>query len=97
MSSDSNAFRIYDASAGSGKTFTLVREYLILLFTGIGTGFIAAIVATLPSILNTHTGTSFTSILLWLLVLVVNGWLWIQLVTRSALKNESIYAALRND
>jgi len=31
MSSDSNAFRIYDASAGSGKTFTLVREYLILL------------------------------------------------------------------
>ena len=75
----------------------VVREYLILLFTGIGTGFVAAIVATLPSILNTHTGTSFTSILLWLVVLVVNGWLWIQLVTRSALKNESIYAALRND
>jgi ATP-dependent exoDNAse (exonuclease V) beta subunit len=31
MSSDSKAFRIYDASAGSGKTFTLAREYLILL------------------------------------------------------------------
>jgi putative ABC transport system permease protein len=75
----------------------VVREYLILLFTGIGTGFVAAVVATLPSILNAHTGTSFTSILLWLLVLVVNGWLWIQLVTRSALKKESIYAALRND
>jgi len=75
----------------------VVREYLILLFTGIGTGFIAAIVATLPSILNAQTGTSFTSILLWLVVLVVNGWLWIQVVTRSALKNESIYAALRND
>ena len=26
-----SAFRIYSASAGSGKTFTLAREYLILL------------------------------------------------------------------
>jgi len=75
----------------------VVREYLILLLVGIGTGFVTAIVATLPSILNAHTGTSFTSILLWLVVLVVNGWFWIQLVTRSALKNEAIYSALRND
>ena len=28
-----NSFNIYNASAGSGKTFTLVKEYLILLFT----------------------------------------------------------------
>ena len=75
----------------------VVREYMILLLTGIGTGFVTAIVATLPSLLNAHTGTSFTSILVWLLVLVVNGWFWIQLVTRSALNNDSIYSALRND
>ena len=70
---------------------------MILLLMGIGTGFVTAIVATLPSILNAHTGTSFTSILVWLVVLVANGWIWIQLVTRSALKNEFIYYALRND
>jgi putative ABC transport system permease protein len=75
----------------------VIREYMILLLMGIGTGFVTAIVATLPSILNAHTGTSFTSILIWLVILVVNGWVWIQLVTRSALKNESIYYALRND
>ncbi|TFH26127.1 MAG: ABC transporter permease [Bacteroidia bacterium] len=75
----------------------VVREYMILLLAGIGTGFVTAIVATLPSLLNTHTGTSFISILIWLLVLVVNGWFWIELVTRSALKNDSIYSALRND
>lgn len=75
----------------------VVREYLILLLVGIGTGFITAIVATLPSIVSAHTGTSFTSILLWLAVLVFNGWLWIQLITRSALKEESIYSALRNE
>jgi len=28
-----NTFNIYDASAGSGKTFTLVKEYLKILFT----------------------------------------------------------------
>jgi hypothetical protein len=75
----------------------VVREYMILLLTGVGTGFVTAILATLPSILNAHTGTSFSSILLWLVILVVNGWFWIQLVARSALKNESIYSALRND
>jgi ABC-type antimicrobial peptide transport system permease subunit len=75
----------------------IVTEYLILLLVGIGTGFITAIVATLPSIVSAHTGTSFSSILLWLAVLVFNGWLWIQLITRSALKGESIYSALRNE
>jgi len=75
----------------------VVREYMFLLLMGIGTGFITAIVATLPSILNSHTGTSFSSILIWLLVLVVNGWFWIHLVSRAALKNEAIYSALRNE
>jgi hypothetical protein len=75
----------------------IVREYMILLLAGIGTGFITAIVATLPSILNANGGTSFTSIIIWLGVLVINGWIWIQLVTRSALNNDSIYAALRNE
>lgn len=28
-----NTFKIYNASAGSGKTFTLVKEYLVLLFS----------------------------------------------------------------
>ncbi len=75
----------------------VVREYMFLLLMGIGTGFVTAIVATLPSILNSHTGTSFSSILIWLLVLVVNGWFWIHLVSRTALKNEAIYSALRNE
>ena len=75
----------------------VVREYLYLLFMGIGTGFITAIVATLPSLVNPDTGTSFSSILIWLAVLGVNGWIWIQLVTRWALRNEAIYSALRNE
>jgi putative ABC transport system permease protein len=75
----------------------VVREYMILLLAGIGTGFGSAIVATLPSLLNPNTGTSFISILVWLGILLLNGWIWIQLVSRSALNNESLYQALRND
>ncbi|MCX2839519.1 UvrD-helicase domain-containing protein [Salinimicrobium sp. MT39] len=30
---DANIFRIYDASAGSGKTYTLVKQYLLLLLS----------------------------------------------------------------
>jgi hypothetical protein len=75
----------------------VTREYMLLLLAGIGTGFLAAIVATLPSLVSANTGTSVTSILIWLIVLIANGWLWIQVITRSALKDESIYSALRND
>ncbi|MCK4748091.1 MAG: hypothetical protein KAT15_13675, partial [Bacteroidales bacterium] len=75
----------------------VIREYLLLLLVGIGTGFIAAIVATLPSILSAHSGTSFASILIWLAVLVANGWIWIAFITRAALKDTAIYTTLRND
>lgn len=40
MNAAESPFRIYDASAGSGKTYTLTREYLILLLTpGAGQAF----------------------------------------------------------
>ncbi len=75
----------------------VAREYILLLMAGIVTGFIAAIVATFPSIVSAHTGTSFTSIAIWLGVLIVNGWIWIQLIARSALKEKGIYETLRNE
>jgi ABC-type antimicrobial peptide transport system permease subunit len=83
---------------GKGEIRRMVtREYLLLLMAGIVTGFVAAIVATLPSIVSAHTGTSFISIAIWLGVLIVNGWIWIQMIARSALKEKGIYQALRNE
>ena len=87
-------------AVGYGKSSIrkmVTREYILLLMAGIVTGFVAAIVATLPSVLSTHTGTSFTSIAIWLGVLIVNGWIWIQVIARSALKEKGIYDALRNE
>jgi hypothetical protein len=75
----------------------VVREYMILLLMGIGSGFLTAIIATLPSITSPNTGTSFTTILLLLLLLLGNGWLWIRVVTASALREKTLYTALRNE
>ncbi len=75
----------------------VIREYLILLLVGIGTGFITAVIATFPSLMSAHTGSSFRSILFWLVILVINGWFWIWLIARSSLNNPAIYRALRNE
>ena len=75
----------------------VVREYMILLGMGIGTGFLTAIIATLPSILSPNTGTSFSTILLLLVLLLANGWLWIRVTTGSALREKTLHTALRNE
>ena len=75
----------------------IVKEYMFLLLGGIGTGFLSAIIATLPSILSPNTDTSFMTILVILLALIFNGWFWIFAVTSLSLKDQTIYGALRND
>lgn len=75
----------------------LSREYFILLSWGIFAGFGTAIIATLPSILSSHSGTSFSTILIWLIILVANGWFWIHILTTISLKNPHIYEGLRNE
>lgn len=75
----------------------VTREYMVLLLAGAVSGFATAIIATLPSVLSAHTGTSIISVLLWLGVLLINGWIWIRLVTWIALKDPNIYRGLRNE
>ena len=41
----SNSFTVYNASAGSGKTFTLVKEYLKTLFSSVNTDKYKSILA----------------------------------------------------
>jgi len=75
----------------------ITREYFFLLSWGILSGFGSAIIATLPSILSSHSGTSFSTILIWLFILVINGWFWIRLLTSVSLRNPQIYEGLRNE
>jgi putative ABC transport system permease protein len=75
----------------------IIREYMFLLIAGSGIGFLAAIIATLPSILSPNMEVSFVTIILVLIILLLNGWFWSWLLTGSGLKNKDIYTALREE
>jgi hypothetical protein len=50
----------------------ITTEYVILLFTGVTTGFITAVVATLPAFLSTNSDASFSTVaLVTALILVI--------------------------
>jgi ABC-type antimicrobial peptide transport system permease subunit len=73
------------------------REYNFLLISGIGIGFITAVIATLPSILSPNTSISFITLLLLVLILVLSGWLWTFFISSLALRNRAIYGGLREE
>lgn len=75
----------------------MIREYTGLFMAGTLTGFIAALIGTLPSILSAHTEVSFTTIGLVLLTMLINGLFWTWLLSGVAIRNRSIYDALRNE
>ena len=75
----------------------IFNEYIALFGIGTGAGFLSAVVATLPSLISANSEISFTSILWILLLLMVNGWIWIYFITRNSVGKLSINEALRND
>jgi hypothetical protein len=75
----------------------VIREYYFLLLSGIGIGFLTAIIATLPSILSPNTDFSIMTLLIIFEGLLISGWVWIWIMTTQALKNKLIYRALRNE
>jgi len=75
----------------------IFREYMMLLTIGVGAGFASAVIATLPSFISPNSDISFSSILWILLLLILNGWIWIFSITRNTLGSLSVNEALRND
>ncbi|MFC2090686.1 FtsX-like permease family protein, partial [Bacteroidota bacterium] len=75
----------------------IVREYLSLLIGGTGVGGIAAVVATLPSFISRNSDASFTLVLAIIILLLINGYVWIQIMTFLSMKNKSLHEVLRNE
>jgi len=73
------------------------REYVVLLLAGTLIGSLASIIATLPSFISKNSDSSFALVGLIILVLIVNGLVWISCMTSVALKNKSLSVALRNE
>ncbi len=69
-------------------------EYTVLLLAGILSGFIAAVIATLPSLLSVNTDISLTNLAVILGLLLVNAFIWIGLFTRFAV-GRNLIAHLR--
>lgn len=73
----------------------LVSEYVILLSAGVVIGFVTAIVATLPSFLSTNTDASLSTVVLLILLILVNGFAWIAILSRVTLNNKTLVKGLR--
>ena len=74
----------------------ITYEHLILLFAGTMAGTIAAFVATLPSILSEFVQASWQTAMIIILIILLNGFLWIYFITRSFL-NKSLLETLRSE
>lgn len=75
----------------------LVREYGRLLFTGVGIGFVAAVAATLPAFFSEHSGVSFSTVALVVILILVNGFAWIYGLAKLMVKPAQLVSSLRDE
>lgn len=74
----------------------LLSEHLVLLGSGILLGILAAVLATLPSLLTPGTEIPYLTILIILVIVSLNGWMWTYLASVLATK-EDLVPALRKE
>ena len=67
-----------------------VNEYLVLLIWGLLIGFISAVVAVLPNFLTPGNDVSLITVLLIVLVILVNGVVWIAGISWFGLRKKSL-------
>jgi putative ABC transport system permease protein len=73
----------------------LIKEYLILLFTGVLIGFVTAVLATMPAFISTNSDASFSTVALVVGVILINGIIWIVGLTWFSLQKKILVAGLR--
>ena len=70
-------------------------EYFILLVAGVLTGLVAAITAVLPAFLSPGSDASGSTVALVVALILVNGFIWIAVLTKAMLQNKNIVGDLR--
>jgi ABC-type antimicrobial peptide transport system permease subunit len=75
----------------------VVWEYLILLVTGVATGFVSAVVSVWPAVSGTVQSISFGFVAALIGIIVVNGLVWIVLIAQFQLTRLKLVEALRNE
>ena len=83
---------------GTRQLFSLlVNEYLILLVAGVLTGFVTAVVATLPSFISSNTDASLGTVALITVLILINGIIWIAGLSWFSLRKKKLVTGLRVD
>lgn len=72
-------------------------EYFILLVAGVLTGLIAAVTAVLPAFLSPGSDASGSTVALVVALILVNGFIWIAVLTKAMLQKKNLVADLRMD
>ncbi len=75
----------------------LVNEYLLLLGAGVLTGFITAVVATLPAFLSANSDASLGTVALVTTLILLNGVLWIAGLSWYSLRKKKLVTELREE
>ena len=75
----------------------LVKEYIILLVAGILTGFVSAIIATLPAFLSTNSDASLSTVIIVVALILLNGIIWITALSWFSIHKKILVAGLRED
>ncbi|MGE0020407.1 MAG: ABC transporter permease [Draconibacterium sp.] len=70
-------------------------EYFILLVAGVLTGLIAAVTAVLPAFLSPGSDASGSTVALVVALILVNGFIWIAVLTKAMLQKKNLVADLR--
>jgi putative ABC transport system permease protein len=73
----------------------LVNEYLLLLAAGVLTGFVTAVVATLPSFISSNADASLGTVALITALILINGFLWIAGLSWFSLRSKKLVTGLR--
>lgn len=75
----------------------IIYEFSILLLYGIVAGFISAILAVYPAVAGHVGGAGIKLPLLLIIGIIINGLIWISLISVTKFKNLNIISSLRND
>ena len=75
----------------------MVREYGLLLLAGTIIGFVTALLATLPALLSENAEVSFSTIGWVTAAVLLNGFVWIRLISWYMIKRDNQVDALRAD
>ncbi len=83
---------------GQGKMLRLFSyEHMTLFLTGTGIGLICSVIATLPGLLAGNVAHSAGFVAMVLLVLIINGLIWLTVMPSLFFKRLVVGEALRND